>query len=131
VATVLIVDDESTPREAGRAVLRQVLGCDVLTAESGEQGLEAAATHPVDALVVDVRLPDMSGLDLLRELRGRGIAAPAVVITAYCAVFDAREAVERAQELGISAFFTKPFSVDELVAAIRQVLDARAAVEPT
>jgi diguanylate cyclase (GGDEF)-like protein len=81
--TLLVIDDDELDRMAVARALRALgAGYQMQEARDGRQGIELAAAHPFDCILVDYRLPDMDGLDLVVELRGRlGGAAPIVMLT--------------------------------------------------
>ncbi len=114
--TVLVVDDEPQILRALRVVLRQA-GYRVDTAASREEALDALALRVPDALVLDLVLPDGSGIDVCRELR-RFSAVPVIVLSA---VGDDRQKVQALDE-GADDYVTKPFSPEELLARLRAVL---------
>lgn len=111
---VLVVDDDPDILEG----LRELLGAtyDVLVAADGREALDVLEREHVDALVLDLMMPGVSGDDVLRELRRRPDAPPAVVLSART---DARAL---AAELGAAACLGKPFPVDELERALAHVL---------
>lgn len=118
---ILVVDDERNLRESLAAYLKTE-GFAALTAPSGEAAREILETEKVDAVVVDLRMAGMSGLDFLAWLREGGPAVPAIMISAHGDIGDAVEAMKR----GASDYLTKPFSPDELVVRLRKALsDAR------
>ena len=113
---VLVVDDEPQILRALRASLRGA-GYEVDTAETAEEALAAAATRPPEAVVLDLVLPDGSGTDVARELRGWS-SAPIIVLSA---VGEEREKVA-ALDAGADDYVTKPVGIDELLARLRAVL---------
>ncbi len=115
-ASVLVVDDERQIVRALTVVLRSA-GYQVDTAGSREEALAALAVRPPDAVVLDLVLPDGSGVDVCRELRSWS-ALPVLVLSA---VGDEGEKV-RALDAGADDYITKPFSTDELLARLRAVL---------
>jgi two-component system KDP operon response regulator KdpE len=114
-ARILLVDDEPAIVRAVRANLGS-RGFRVDVAESGREALERADSHP-DLILLDLGLPDLDGLDLIRALRGRG-RAPIIVLSARGAERDK----VRALDLGADDYLTKPFGVEELLARIRVAL---------
>lgn len=94
------------------------LPADVVTARDGPTGLEVALRGSVDAVVLDLRLPGCSGLDVCRELRARGSRVPILMLTARAAELDRVLGLE----LGADDYVTKPFSVLELQARLRALL---------
>ncbi len=124
--TVLVVEDE--PRIA--SLVREYLenaGFAVLVASDGRAGLVLARTRHPDAVVLDLGLPSMDGLDVVRELR-RDSAVPVVILTARGDETDRVSGLE----LGADDYVVKPFSPRELVARVRAVLRrTEAAARPT
>jgi DNA-binding NtrC family response regulator len=116
---VLLVDDESVIRDAALRVL-EAAGLGVASTGSGTAGLAHPAAESCRVVVCDLILPDVSGVDVVRELRRRRPELPIVVITGYAS----REAVSRAEEAGASSFLAKPFDDAELLAAVRGALEA-------
>ncbi|MFZ9500416.1 MAG: sigma-54-dependent transcriptional regulator [Beijerinckiaceae bacterium] len=110
---VLVVEDISVLAETYAAALRRA-DWEVEIAPSGAAALHCAERRAPQALVLDVNLPDMSGLDLLRRLRGLGHACEAVVVTAEGSVNRAVEAMRQ----GALDFLVKPFSGDRLRAVV-------------
>jgi two-component system, OmpR family, KDP operon response regulator KdpE len=115
-ARVLICDDEPQILRALRIVLREA-GFDVVAAASASEALDAAALRPPDAAIIDLLLPDGTGVDVCRRLR-EWSAAPIVVLSA---VGD-EEAKVAALEAGADDYVTKPFGPRELVARLNAVL---------
>jgi two-component system, OmpR family, KDP operon response regulator KdpE len=113
---VLVVDDEPQILRALGVILRNA-GYDVDTAATKSEALDAVAVRPPDALVLDLVLPDGSGVDVCREVR-RWSQLPIVVLSA---VGDEREKV-RALDAGADDYITKPFGTEELLARLRAVL---------
>src|SRR5919197_1952519 len=118
---LLVVDDE----EALRTFLAEMLGMagyQVRTAGGGQQALEMLAGGAFDAVLLDVILPDLSGLEVLRRYRADGGAAPVIVLSALAGADDAM----RAMKLGATDYLSKPFNRHELEDAL-----ARAFGSPT
>jgi two-component system KDP operon response regulator KdpE len=116
---VLVVDDEPAIRRFLRTSLRAE-GYDPVEAETGEAAL-AALRGRVDIVVLDLGLPGISGLDVIRRLREQGSIVPIIVLTSRT---DEAGKVE-ALDLGADDYVTKPFGVDELLARIRAALRHR------
>jgi two-component system KDP operon response regulator KdpE len=115
-ARVLIVDDEQQILRALRTS-RRGAGYDVETADSVESALAAAAMRPPEAVILDLVLPDKSGVDVCRELR-QWTAVPVLVLSA---VGEERDKVA-ALDAGADDYVTKPFGIDELLARLRAAL---------
>jgi two-component system, OmpR family, KDP operon response regulator KdpE len=113
---VLVVDDEPQILRALQTNLRGA-GYDVATAASVEEALSAAAMRPPDAVILDLVLPDGSGIDVARQLRSWS-AAPILVLSV---VGDEAEKVA-ALDAGADDYVQKPFGIDELLARLRALL---------
>ena len=114
---ILIVDDEPEMLRGLEDNL-QFEGYQTVTAGDGKKGLALALSEAPDLILLDVMMPGMSGWDLCRELRHRGLDVPVIMLTAR------GEEVDRVLglELGADDYVTKPFSLRELMARIRAVL---------
>jgi two-component system, OmpR family, KDP operon response regulator KdpE len=115
-ARVLVVDDEPQILRALRTSLRGA-GYEVDTAETAEAALAAAALRPPEAVILDLVLPDGTGTEVARELRGWS-SAPIIVLSA---VGEEREKIA-ALDAGADDYVTKPVGIDELLARLRAVL---------
>jgi two-component system, OmpR family, KDP operon response regulator KdpE len=112
---ILIVEDDRALLRALTIGLR-TQGYDALPAADGRSALDAVREDGPDLLILDLGLPDMSGLDVLRDVRERG-DTPVIVLSARS---SSQEKVQ-ALDLGADDYITKPFSVEELLARIRVV----------
>lgn len=110
---IFIIDDEE-PVRSGLARLLRAIGMYSVTFESAESFLDTYDASQEGCLLVDIRMPGMSGIDLIEELRRRKIALPAIVMTGHA---DAR-AMERIRTLDTVGFLEKPFRVGELKALL-------------
>jgi diguanylate cyclase (GGDEF)-like protein len=123
-ATLLLVDDDANNRDAlSRRLQRR--GYTVLTAESGPDALEMVGAHRVDAVLLDVMMPGMSGIETLRRLRlSRSVSElPVIMVTAN----DRSEDVVEALDLGANDYVTKPIDFPVALARIRTQMMARRA----
>jgi two-component system response regulator MprA len=114
---ILVVDDESAVREAVERALR-LDGYDVALAGDGREALETLETHAADAVVLDVLMPRIDGLELCRRLRGRGDRTPVLMLTARDAVADRVAGLDA----GADDYLVKPFALEELLARLRALL---------
>jgi len=115
-AKILIVEDEQAIRRFLRASLSQH-GYSLVEAETGQLGLMQAASAQADLMILDLGLPDMDGLEVIRQLRSWS-TMPIIVLSAR-----GREAEKvTALDLGADDYLTKPFGVDELLARMRVAL---------
>jgi two-component system, OmpR family, KDP operon response regulator KdpE len=118
-ARVLVVDDEPQIVRGLKVILRNA-GYQVEAAETKQEALDALSVRPPDAMVLDLVLPDGSGVDVCVDAR-RWTDLPIIVLSA---VGDEREKV-RALDAGADDYVTKPFGVDELLARLRAALRRR------
>src|SRR5215207_9907887 len=116
---LLIVDDEQGMRQLLSLVFGRAGGHQVRTAENGARALELLRQEPADLIISDVKMPDMSGIELLRAARGFLPDAGVVMMTAFATVETAREAFK----LGADDFIQKPFDVDELKLIVEKALE--------
>ncbi|WP_344657326.1 response regulator transcription factor [Catenulispora subtropica] len=116
-ARVLVVDDEQSITDLVGLALRYE-GFDVAVAATGREALAQAAAFSPDLVVLDVLLPDLTGLEVCSRLRAGGRPLPVVFLTAR----DATEDKVAGLTIGGDDYVTKPFALDELVARIRAVL---------
>ncbi|MEV0724272.1 response regulator [Micromonospora purpureochromogenes] len=112
---ILVVDDEPQILRALRINLR-ARGYDVEVADTGTAALKAAGSHPPDLVVLDLGLPDIDGVDVIRGLRG-WTTVPIIVLSGRAGSEDKVAALDA----GADDYVTKPFGVDELLARIRAV----------
>jgi FixJ family two-component response regulator len=117
-AVVFVVDDDSSVREAIKSLIRSV-GLRVETFETAQEFLRSKRPEAPGCVVLDVRLPGLSGLDLQRELAAHGINLPVIFITGHG---DIPMSV-RAMKAGAQEFLTKPFRDQDLLDAIQQALE--------
>jgi two-component system, OmpR family, response regulator len=115
--TVLVVDDETVLAEMVSMALRYE-GWNIATAADGASAITAARGSRPDAVVLDVMLPDMSGLDVLRKLREQNPHLPVLLLTAKDAVEDRIAGLTA----GGDDYVTKPFSIEEVVLRLRALL---------
>jgi len=117
MARVLVVDDEPAVRRALERALN-LEHHDVALAEDGEQALDALASHPADAVILDVMMPRLDGLEVCRRLRKSGDRTPVLMLTARDAIDDRVEGLD----VGADDYLVKPFALRELQARLRALL---------
>lgn len=118
--TILIVDDDPAQQQLLGGFI-ETLGFQVQKAESAEAALKLIDSQPPDAVVLDVRLPGMSGIEALARIRDRSTSIPVLLVTAYA---DLRQAVD-AVKSGASDYLAKPIDLHELSSAIMDAVGAR------
>ena len=107
--TVLIVDDEPAPRAALTQILKQDFN--ILTAENGSHALAVINDHGVDLMTLDLKLPDSSGSDILKEIKRTHREIEVIMVTAYGTLQSAMDCVRH----GAAGFLLKPFNASELL----------------
>jgi two-component system, NtrC family, response regulator AtoC len=118
--TILVVDDERLVRWSLQQKLEQ-WGYHVSLAEDGASALARIQLDNPDLITLDVKLPDMTGIDVLSELRSRNVQIPVIVITAFGVVDDA----VRSLKLGAYDFIEKPINFEKLENAVHNALETR------
>jgi DNA-binding response OmpR family regulator len=114
---ILIIEDEPAIARGMEYALRAE-GFNVLLAGNGQQGIEQAISQAPHLILLDIRLPDISGFEVCRRLRGMGLRQPVLMATAR------DEEIDRVMglELGADDYIVKPFSLRELIARVRAAL---------
>jgi two-component system, OmpR family, response regulator MprA len=114
---ILVVDDERAVRESLRRALA-LEGYDVDLAADGEEALESVRRSEPDALILDVLMPGVDGLEVSRRLRRGGSKVPILMLTARDAIENRVEGLDA----GADDYVTKPFALEELLARVRALL---------
>jgi two-component system response regulator AtoC len=117
---VLITDDERNIRESLKKYLG-LEGIDSLCAETGEDAVRLLEQESFDAVILDLKLPGMSGQEVLSWIRDRGLPTPVIMISAHGQIPDAVEALKA----GARDYLVKPFDPAELLVRLRQLVDDR------
>ncbi len=117
---VLVVDDEADIRE-GLELLLTLEGYTVDLAQNGTEGLHKMETRGYDLVLLDLMMPDRSGMEVLEEVRGRDRETPIFMITAYGSV----EAAVNALKLGANDYFSKPWDNEKLIIEIGRMIAGR------
>lgn len=120
MARILLVDDDQGVRESTARMLRSA-GYTVQVASTGEDAFEMAKGGGFDVVLSDMRMPGLSGIDVLRKLREAGVDASFIIMTGFGTVESAVEAMK----LGAVDFVQKPFFRDELLMRVRAAADRR------
>jgi len=117
-ALVSVVDDDESIRDSTRTLLRSA-GYNVATFESGESFLNSDTRSETECLVLDMRMPEMDGLEVQRRMNVSDAGVPIVFMTAH----DDKRSRQLAIDRGACDFFQKPFAPSEFLAAIRNALE--------
>jgi DNA-binding NtrC family response regulator len=116
-ASILVVDDEEVVRRSFARILDQ-MDCDAQSAADGEQALHAMEQRPFDVVLLDIRLPGVQGLEVLKAIKQRWPASEVVIITGYPTVESAKQALQ----LGACNYLAKPAEPDEVIDAARSAM---------
>jgi DNA-binding response OmpR family regulator len=119
---VLVVDDEATVRQALERAL-SLEGFAVATAAGGREALAAVAEHPPAVMVLDVTMPDLDGVSVVRKLRADGVDVPVCILSARDEVTDRVSGLQA----GADDYLVKPFAIAELSARLHALLRRRGA----
>lgn len=118
MAKILYIDDEISALKAISAILKKA-GFDVLTATTAEEGISLLKETSVDCLLLDYRLPQMDGIELLKWLKYNGINIPTVMLTAYGTIEKAVEAMK----LGSYHYLIKPVDTELLINVLKEAIE--------
>lgn len=113
---ILIADDEEGIRESLNLILSEHY--DLVFAEDGEQALNKLAKEPFDLALLDIKMPKMDGLEVMKRLQERAVAVPILVLTAYQSVELAKEAIK----CGAKDYLPKPFERSHILKAVQGAL---------
>jgi len=122
--SVLVIDDEQIVLNSVKKILGQG-EYDVETTLSGQQGLEWALSKSYDVVLTDVRMPDMGGMLILRDIKKAKPSMPVIIITGYANVQTAMQAMK----LGAAEYIEKPFTPDQLLKAVNAAVSHAAALQ--
>jgi DNA-binding NtrC family response regulator len=121
--TVLVVDDKEMMRDSVASTLQRA-GFTVVTASDGNAGIEAVMKRRPDAVVTDMKMPGMTGVEMLEKIRQIDDDLPVVLMTAFGTI----ETAVKAMRLGAFDYLTKPFEGDELIICIKRAIEHRRVV---
>ncbi len=116
-SSVLIVDDEEVVRRAHLRSLEHT-GCETRVAEDGNAAIKVMEQEPADVILLDLRMPGLDGMDVLKTLKTRWPDSEVVVITGYPTIESAKEAVR----LGACDYIAKPVGPDDVVRAANEAM---------
>ena len=118
--SVLIVDDESGIRESIRIILKPKY--EVYTAASGDEALQCIQKDKIDIVTLDLKMPGLSGIEVLKKIKQRNADIEVIVITAFGTQQDQQEAVRN----GAGDFIVKPFNAPDLIDSVCRSIERRA-----
>ncbi len=121
--TVLVIDDYPPAIDAVKFALKDEFEC--LSADSGRQGLDILRATPVDVVILDIRMPEMDGIQTLRYIRDMGIDSQVILLTAYGSLETARKAVR----YGAFDYLIKPFDTTSLRDVVREAIQKKGLLE--
>jgi len=121
---ILVVDDEPMICKSCKEILEEE-GYRVDLAYSGQEGINKALAKAFDLVIVDLKMPDLSGMALLKRIKGENLKTPVIMITAFSTVETAIEAMK----MGASDYIPKPFTPEELSDVVSTVITKKEAVE--
>ena len=125
-AKVLVVDDEKRLAQSlGQTLQFDYPGCQVDTAFSGEEALSALANRSYDLIIADVRMPGVSGLDLIKGVRYVDAKVPIILMTG----FGSASLRQEAATLGVNHYLDKPFDADDLISMVSELLPGLGGVD--
>ena len=117
---LLVVDDEKSVRDLLERVLKEA-GYDVVTAANGREALDKVSELKIELVLLDIKMPVMSGMEVLRQLATNW---PEICVVMATAVADAQTAVE-AMKLGAYDYITKPFNRDDVVLTVKRAVEKK------
>jgi DNA-binding NtrC family response regulator len=114
----LVIDDEQIVLDSVKKILAQE-GFDVDMSSSGRTGLDLAIKNIYDVVLTDIRMPEIGGMRILRDVKRARPSVPVVIMTGYATV----QSAVRAMKLGATDYIEKPFTLEELVQAVKAAID--------
>jgi putative two-component system response regulator len=117
--SVLVVDDELGPRESLRMILHPLY--EVFTAQDGREALQEIKNRKIDLVTLDFKMPGLSGMEVLKEIKKIGAEVDVIIISGYGTLKNVQEAMN----LGAVDFIAKPFSVTDIVASVGKSVERR------
>jgi signal transduction histidine kinase len=121
--TVLVVDDYAPARDAIRFALKDQFKC--LSTDSARQGLEVLTSNPVDAVILDIRMPEMDGMEALKRIKEMGIKAQVILLTGHASLDTARTAIRH----GAFDYLVKPFDTTNLRKVVSEAVRKKRLLE--
>jgi len=124
---ILVVDDEEDIRESLKALFETCLEeVAVITAGSGQEGLDVLDKESVDLIITDYKMPGMNGLEFLNKAVNKGPSVPRILVTAFP---DLEIAIRAINDANVENFFTKPFEAEKVLQVVSTLLQEQRAQE--
>ena len=117
---VLVVDDTKNIRTL-LGIYLKLNDFEVLMATNGHEALSIIDTEPVDLIFLDIKMPEISGTEVLKRIRAKGITTPVVIMTAFATVKNAVDCTK----LGALTYLQKPFTTDKIKTIIDEMIERR------
>jgi DNA-binding NtrC family response regulator len=117
--SILIVDDEVGPRESLRMILKHIY--EVHTAKNGQEAINFIRQKEVNLVTLDLKMPGLSGIDVLKEIKKLQADIEAIIVTGYGTLASAQEAIR----YGAGDFIPKPFNVADIIATVNKAFERR------
>ncbi len=114
---ILVVDDEEIIRDVISNKIQKSLGYEVVEAGNGVEALKHVDEAIPDLIITDIKMPEMNGIELLRQIRERRLNVPVIILTGYGTIEDAISAIR----LGAKSFIKKPFDMNEVISLIENI----------
>ena len=118
-ANILVVDDDLGPRESMRMILKPLHN--VLTAEDGEAALRVIKEKTIDLVTLDLKMPGMKGIDVLKEIKKLNPNIEIIIVTGYGTLKTATDAMK----YGVNSYITKPYNLNEITSLIDRAIERR------
>ncbi len=121
---ILVADDDASIRTALSNVLEDE-GYEVIAVGSGREALKAASDMKLDLMLLDIKMPDVHGIDVLKKVRAKDKNMPIIMLTA----FSGMEKDVEIQMGNVSAFISKPFDIEEVLSTVKKIFEGQKAEE--
>jgi len=118
---IIIVDDEAEPRESIKKYLSRYIECDIKEASDGRQALEMIDEETFDIMLLDVKMPGISGIDVLKRTRVTSPQTDIIIITAY----DSQQIAKEALSQGAVDYIVKPSTIEVIFDKVRRPLEKK------
>ncbi len=117
--SILIVDDEAGPRESLRMILKPMY--EVYTVENGQEAINFISQKKVDLVTLDLSMPGLSGIDVLKKIKKLQPDIEVMIVTAYGTLDNAQEAIR----YGAGNFISKPFNIADIITIVGKAFEQR------